>query len=229
MELVQPTAEAEAPVAEAPVAAAPVAEAPVAEAPVTEAPVVARPFTPEPAAPTIEELQARAAAAMQALAERRQLVLYKSPLVIVAPYLSPTLRGQQKEAVAHAIDCLTGTRDPDCTACVLDVVMGFGKTLVSLAVLDALFRAGMCKHALVLCPPTLKAEWADEAASWLRPAGVQYIVLHALPDLSAYLSATRAVLIAGHGQFASVRVAFAREGCSLDLELYSNTYIDCLI
>ena len=135
---------------------------------------------------------------MRALAERRQLVVYQNPLELVAPYLTTTMHKRQKEAMAHAIDCLTGRRDPSCTACVLDLVMGIGKTLNALATLDTLFRAGGITHALVLCPPTLRTEWADQAARWLQPIGVVFVVLNTPPDISNYFSAHRAVLIAGY-------------------------------
>ena len=106
---------------------------PLAAPPAPQQQALPPPLTTALTTDTVEELQARAAERLRALAVRRQIVVYASPLDLVEPYLSGTMHERQKEAVAHAIDCLSGRRDPSCTACVLDLVMGIGKTLIALA------------------------------------------------------------------------------------------------
>ena len=55
--------------------------------------------------------------------------------------LLAVLRAEQKEAVSHIIKCVTGARNRTELGAVLAFAMGLGKTLITLAVLTALFNA----------------------------------------------------------------------------------------
>jgi SNF2 family DNA or RNA helicase len=57
--------------------------------------------------------------------------------------------------------------DSDGFGCILADEMGLGKTLTSLVTLHALRLAGVCKHALIVCPSLVISTWTEQTEKWL--------------------------------------------------------------
>ena len=84
--------------------------------------------------------------------------------------LLEALRPEQKEACNHCIKCVTGVRNKHELGAILAFAMGLGKTLITLAVLTALFNApptSRVLRALIVCPARLVRNWVAEVAKWL--------------------------------------------------------------
>ncbi len=57
--------------------------------------------------------------------------------------------------------------DSEGFGCILADEMGLGKTLTSLVTLHALRLAGVCKHALIVCPSLVISTWSEQTEKWL--------------------------------------------------------------
>jgi DNA repair and recombination RAD54-like protein len=83
------------------------------------------------------------------------------------------LREHQRAGVQFMFECVAGLKDPLINGCILADDMGLGKTLQSIALLWTLLRQGldgtpMVKRAIIVCPTSLVANWANELKKWLE-------------------------------------------------------------
>ncbi|KAG2494782.1 hypothetical protein HYH03_007025 [Edaphochlamys debaryana] len=91
----------------------------------------------------------------------------------VEAWLAAQLRSHQREGVAFAVACCAGLRQEGMAGCVLGDGMGLGKTFQAIATLWVLLTTGphgkpAASKPLVLCPPSLVANWGKELEKWLQ-------------------------------------------------------------
>ena len=147
-----------------------------------------------------------------------------TPLVAWESWLPPAvlkaLRSHQEEAVAHCIQCLTGTRSADDRGAVIAFSMGLGKTMITLAVITALLNAPpvfQVHRVAIVCPASLTANWAAEVEKWLPPSRVKFLPLSCRADMVCFAKHSPMVVIASYETWVALRGVFEQNGQLCDL------------
>lgn len=104
--------------------------------------------------------------------------------------------------------------DSDGFGCILADEMGLGKTLTTLVTLHALRLAGVCKHALVVCPSLVISTWSEQAEKWLpKSSGMRRLCVIS-PEVPHCKRLGKLQSWAEHGGLSVIGYEMFREMCS---------------